>query len=251
MKKIALLTPAYAGTVHDDHATSVEVGRRALTQAGHTTIRRVLRGDAVLPRVRNHCIAVALQAGADEVVLIDSDIGFDPEMLLRIVSHDAPIVVGAAQGQLKNWRDGGKPRLVYKTFPEPRTQDERGLIEVEGGATAFMKIQAHVFPEMVRQGQALPYVYPGTDPRCWPHLATYFWYSLVPIDEVNDPMLKAQCDQLGLPPEHRVMVQGEDYYFCDRALECGFTPLLDTQIKLRHWEGRCMHDYSLMEAVEK
>lgn len=247
MVDVALVTPAYDGRVHDDHARSIERGLRALRQSGLSAARICISGDAVLPRVRNSCVAAALMAGADKIVMIDSDIGFDPDQLLRLVRHDREIVGAAPQAQFKTWRD--EPRLVWRPFPGDSVTDDDGLVRARGLATGFLMVRAKVFKELVRHGKARRYVYPGTDPRSWPHLAMYFNYEMVPVDLANDPTLLGQCDAAGVAPDDRVMFEGEDYYLCNRAQELGFDCWLDTALRVRHWEGRSRHDYSLAEAL--
>lgn len=249
MVDVALVTPAYDGRVHDDHARSIEQGLRALNKAGLKAVRICITGDAVLPRVRNSCVAAALAAGADKVVMIDSDIGFDPAQLVRLVSHSKNIVGAAPQAQLKYWRDAATPHCVWRPFPGERMTDEHGLVEAAGLATGFLMVRACVFRELVREGKAQRYIYPGTDPRIWPHMAMYFSYEMVPIDLANDPALAAQCDANNIPPEARVMFEGEDYYLCNRVRELGFTCWLDTALQVRHWEGRSKHDFSIAEIL--
>lgn len=245
---VAIVTPAYDGRVHDDHARSIDAGRHALTKAGVKSIRLCINGDAVLPRVRNQCIAEALARGADQIVMVDSDIGFDASMLVRIVAHERDIVGAAPQAQLKYWRNAGDPRCVWRPFPGESRTDAQGLVKAQGLATGFLKVRAHVFLALVEQGRARRYIYPGTKPDAWPHLATYFDYELVSADLANDPALAKQCDALGIPAEDRVMWEGEDYYFCNRAREIGFDCWMDTGLQVRHWEGRCKHDFSVAEA---
>jgi hypothetical protein len=246
---VAIVTPAYDGRVHDDHARSVDAGRQALAKRGVRSVRICLTGDAVLPRVRNQCVAEALARGAERIVMVDSDIGFDPDMLVRLISHDAPIVGAAPQAQLKNWRDAAAPRCVWRPFPGEAQTDARGLVRAQGVATGFMAARAEVFGAMVKQGKARRYVYPGTSPASWPHLATYFDYALVALDLENDPALRQQCDAAGVPEEAQVRWEGEDYSFCARARECGFESFMDAGLAVRHWEGRAVHDFSVAESM--
>lgn len=250
MIDVCIVTPAYDGRVHDDHARSVEAGRELLRQHGISSARRCLRGDAVLPRVRNQCVAEALTLGAKQIVFVDSDIGFDAPMLLRLVSHDAPLVGCAPQAQLRNWRDAASPRCVWVPKSREGRTDARSLVEARSLATGFMKVHSDVFRALVAAGKARKYIYPGMAPENWQNLATYFYYDLVPIDALNDPALAAQCDAAGVPQADRLMFQGEDYYFCDRAREVGFDSFLDAGLRCRHWEGRVCHDYSIMEAMQ-
>jgi hypothetical protein len=246
---VAIVTPAYDGRLHDDHARSVEAGRYALKSAGISNVRLCLNGDAVLPRVRNQCVAEALMHGAKKIVFVDSDIGFDAAMLLRLLSHDVPLVGAAAQNTLRTWRDAASPRCVWRPFPGENRTDERGLVRADGLSTAFMAAKAEVFKEMVAQGVAQRYVYPGMPPQSWPFLASYFEYGLVPLDLERDPALKAQCDEMGIPAEDRFRMEGEDYTLCSKARHCGFESYLDIGIGVRHWEGRSKHDFSMAEAM--
>jgi hypothetical protein len=250
MVDVAIVTPAYDGRVHDDHARSIDNGRHALKKAGISSTRICISGDAVLPRVRNQCVAAALLTGADRVVMIDSDIGFDADMLVRLAAHDVDIVWAAPQAQLKSWRDGANPRCVWRPFDNETHINAHGLASAQGLATGFLCVRRGVFSALIDQGKARRYIYPGIDPKAWAHLATYFDYELAPADELNDPALAAQCDAHGIAPEDRVIWEGEDYYFCKRAREIGFECFLDVGLAVRHWEGRSVHDFSLMESMQ-
>ena len=250
MVAVAIVTPAYDGRVHDDHARSIANGRAALAKAGITSTRICISGDAVLPRVRNQCVAQALLTGAERIVMIDSDIGFDAEMLVRLVSHDVDIVGAAPQAQLKSWRDAASPHCVWRPFGGESQIDARGLVIAQGLATGFLCVRRNVFAELIKQGHARRYIYPGIDPKAWTHLATYFDYELAPADLENDPILAAQCDAHGIAHEDAVIWEGEDYYLCKRARESGFDCFLDVGLAVRHWEGRSVHDFSLMESMQ-
>ena len=251
MIDVAVVTPAYDGRLHDDHARSIEAGRQALQAAGVSSTRLCLSGDAVLPRVRNQCVAEALLLGARKIVFVDSDVGFDAPMLLRLLSHDVPIVAGAAQNTLRTWRDAANPRCVWRSSPGPNATNERGLVLADGVATAFMAVKAEVFVAMIEQGQARRYIYPGMPPASWPYLASYFEYELVPLDLERDPALAAQCDEMNIPASDRVYLEGEDYTLCAKARRCGFECYLDAGIQLRHWEGRSKHDFSIAESLHR
>lgn len=221
----------------------------ALRAAGEKVVRICITGDAILPRVRNSCVAAALMVGAERIVLIDSDIGFDADQLVRLVGHDRDIVGAAPQAQLKYWRDAANPHCVWRPFPGEAVTDEKGLVRARGLATGFLMVRAHVFRALIEAGKARRYVYPGTDPRTWPHLAMYFDYELVPVDLANDPALLERCEAAGVAPEDRVMFEGEDYFLCNRARELGFDCWLDTALRVRHWEGRSKHDFSISELM--
>lgn len=244
---VAIVTPAYDGRVHDDHARSVDAGRAALAQAGLKSFRLCLTGDAVLPRVRNQCVAEALARGAERIVMIDSDIGFDPAVLVRLVSHDRDIVGAAPQAQLRSWRDAATPRCVWRPMPGDNRTEADGLVRAAGLATGFMSLRACVFRAMIEQGRAQRYIYPGIAPTAWPFLANYFWYALAPVKLT--PEIEAQCREVGLEPDGVLHLQGEDYYFCDMARACGFECWLDAAIGVRHWEGRSKHDFSIAEMM--
>lgn len=247
MVDVAIVTPAYDGRVHDDHARSVDAGRQALAREGLTTIRLCLTGDAVLPRVRNQCVAEALARGAERIVMVDSDIGFDVRALLQLLSHDVDIVGAAPQAQLKSWRDAANPRCVWRPFPGENVSDERGLVKAAGVATGFLAVKAGVFRALVDQGKAQRYIYPGIAPTAWPHLAMYFDYELAPVTMTDE--LRTQCLSVGIEDDCPLFFEGEDYFFCKRAREIGFECFLDAGVGVRHWEGRSRHDFSVAEMM--
>lgn len=247
MVDVAIVTPAYDGRIHDDHARSVDQGRAALAQTGVKSIRLCLTGDAVLPRVRNQCVAEALARGAERIVMIDSDIGFDPAALVRLVSHDVDIVGAAPQAQLRSWRDAANPRCVWRPMPGDATTNDQGLVEAAGLATGFLSARANVFRELVSQGKARRYIYPGIAPTAWPHLAAYFDYELAPAKMTDE--LRKQCREVGVDDTAPLLWEGEDYFFCKRAREAGLTCWLDAAIGVRHWEGRSKHDFSIPEMM--
>lgn len=245
---LVIATPKYDGREHADHSRSVYGLLRALHASGLKADYVDTKGDAVLPRTRNQLIAQARLMGAKRVLLVDSDIGFDVREALRMLQHDVPIVGGVAQAQFKTWRD--QPRLVWS--PGSREEipiDAQGLACVPRLATAFLAVKIDVFEEMVRKGVAKNYVLKDVNPKTWPFLATYFDYALDAVDEKNDPAFVAQLREADIPPEHWRIFQGEDYWFCDRAVELGYQPRVDVNMRLRHYEGRTAYTYSLAEAI--
>ena len=241
--KIALLTPMYDGRAHDDYMRSVSASMRALAKDGHVVGWYTATNSAILYRARNQLVAQALADAADLLIWIDSDIGFDVASMRDLVAHlerGEAIVAGAPQKRSRRWNEA--PGVAFRPFEEgPLRTDEHGLIPVRGLATAFLGSRAEVYRAMLEGHEARRVIIPGTDARTWPYSALYFWHG---VEKIDDPVVLRAAAELGVDPDHLHQDVGEDYWFCERALELGFTPKLAPGLRLRHWEGRCVHDFA-------
>lgn len=140
---------------------------------------------------------------------LDSDIGFNPEDVIKLLSHQVDIVSGA---------------YPMKTMPirycidilEPK--EKRGdLIKITGNGMGFVLIHRNVFLDMSRHFQNLKYFPPTNDSNYLPTEAelnnSYHYFA-----------------------EHKEnnSFMSEDKSFFHRARMIGYDIWLDTSIKLQH-----------------
>lgn len=165
-------------------------------------------GHANLPRARNILVGQALEWGADDVVFIDDDIGWEPEDFLKLlyVPEGVKVSAGAPQrrlekelgfcGSLDNklqW-DCGEGRVLYSGF----------------AATAFLRVAKEAFEELADKVE--PFEYQDKQYRA------FFNY------------------KIGTNPSGKsVGFIGEDYYFSMLAKENNVEVWIDPTIRLRHW----------------
>jgi len=203
-------------------ATSVEpeceAALHVLEQRGYE-VRRTL-GYSAIDLARNHMAHDALESGFDELMWIDSDIGFDPDAVEMLRAHALPIACGVYT------KRGGNAIAANLLPPARRIMFGAlgGLVEILYGATGFLHTRAEVY-HTIRDKLALP----TCNQRYGRPFVPYFLPSVVP-----DP------DIVPVGSAHRYF--GEDFAFQDRARKCGFRVMADTRIRLRHF-GRYVYQW--------
>jgi len=221
--KIALLTPAYDGRVHNAHARSVRQLLTALNARGDEAFYMDACHCANLPRLRNGLAAEALHRGADVLFWIDSDVGFNPAEAIQLIDSGEPIVGIAPQNRPHVY--GEQPRIAFGPLDGGQVNMRPdGLMEVGKAATAFLCTRREVYEALTKN---------GTAKRLWNHdikrgarewFRNFFWYELEPAGELDgEPAFKDD---------------GEDYYFCRVAREAGFPILINPVGRIVHHEGR-------------
>lgn len=167
------------------------------------------QGDGVA-RSRNQLSADFLASGCTHLLFIDCDLIFSAEHVARIVSHDVPLVGGLYP---KKQDVPGLPEWVLNSLPNT-APDEHGLQEVRYIGTGFMCIRRDVF-EMIllhyRPDIEFTADY-GARRQEWD-----FWP--MGVYTYNDGTRR---------------YLSEDWYFCQRWLDCGGKVLADTQTIIKH-----------------
>ena len=195
-KKSCIVLVPYAHLIEPE----CEDGLRELQRRGYAVVRQA--GSAI-DQMRSAMATDAIAAGFSEIMWIDSDIGFHPEDVDKLRSHNKPIACG-----LYSMKGGGGVAARY--LPQaPQFGSAAGLHEIDLAATGFLFTKREVYDSLGM-------------PKCNLKGRTVTPYFL--------PMLagfKGGLEYLG-----------EDFAFCRRARERGFKIYADTTIKLRHI-GRC------------
>jgi hypothetical protein len=192
-----------------------EDGLRALEARGHT-VRRVY-GYSAIDAARNQMASDALRDGYYEMMWIDSDIGFDPDDVERLRSHNLPMTCGAyaAKGQ-RRIAIAFKDNYATMTFGQGG-----GLLPITYCGFGFVHVRRAVF-DTVQTKHRLPIC------------NTMFGSALVPYFQ---PM--------PIPVPGGWWSLSEDYAFCHRVNEAGFAIQCDTTIRLEHWG---MYAYQMEDA---
>lgn len=183
-----------------------ERGLIALEQRGYA-VRRV-GGYAAIDQGRSQMATDALADGFDEIMWIDSDIGFAPDDVDRLRAHEIPIACGIYPKKgLRALACHVKPGTAKIAFG-----DEGSLLEILYAATGFLHTRREVYDAIARD-------LPVCNARFGRPVVPYFLPMCVP-DGPDDE------------GEHWYL--GEDFAFCERARRRGFLIVADTRIRLRH-----------------
>ena len=145
----------------------------------------------------------------DYLFFLDSDIGFNPEDVLKLLAHQVPIVSGAYPMKIIPER-----YCVDIVQPEQRYGD---LVRINGNGMGFVLIHRQVFLDIAKQNPGLKYI-PSDYHSDTPHTSA----------ELNN--------SYHYFAEHQTQngFMSEDKSFFHRAQQVGYNIWLDPTIKLSH-----------------
>jgi len=143
------------------------------------------------------------------LLFLDSDIGFEPQDVIKLLSHQVPIVSGAYPMKIIPER-----YCIDVSQPEQRQGD---LLKINGNGMGFVLIHRQVFLDIAKQYPGLKYV-PSDYHSDTPHTSA----------EMNN--------SYHYFAEHKSQngFMSEDKSFFYRASQVGYNIWLDTSIRLNH-----------------
>lgn len=206
-KEIYLALPVYG----DYEANFVHSLMRLMQEKPAPARIRIatLAGDSLIARARNVLASRFLRSSATHLLFIDTDLIFSPAHIAKIASHDEPIVAGLYP---KKQRELG---WVCNLLDEPTPPRNDGLQPAKYAGTGFLMIAREVFEAMIAAHPEIEY-----DP-----------------DEGDESGLKWDFFATGVwkcPSSGRRRYLSEDWMFCQRARDLGFSILIDTSIVCKH-----------------
>lgn len=195
MDKVFLGTPVYR-EVPVQFILNVRsmIDRKLITAFGSQI------GDSLVSRARNNLTYEFLKTDCDYLLQIDSDIVFNEEHIVRIKSHDVPIVGGIYPVKEK------ETRWCLNKF-KYNIQNNSELLSVAETGTGFLLVHRDVFEAIRDDDPAREYV----------------------CD--HDGEIKYDYWRVGVKNRRYL---SEDWWFCQDAREAGFDILVDTKIILGH-----------------
>jgi hypothetical protein len=158
-------------------------------------------GHANLARARNYLVREARERGAQAIVFIDSDIGWDAEAFGALFDchEDVRVLAGCPQR-----RDD---KLGFCGIPDTPVMRKAGRLVSGHAATAFLRVDASVFDEL--EPKVPSYEYQGE------RYPAFF--------------------QVGIRDGEML---DEDVWFSRLCRDNGIEVWLDPSIQLRHWHSR-------------
>lgn len=208
MKKIFISTPAYDGKVHVQYAIALVDTCRLLEANGYEPIIRIPTCGSLLVADRNRIIQAFWESGAEYLLCLDSDLGWDPQAVLRLLEAN------------KEFSGGVYPARHGRGFTfRPQTDAvgrigmcaETKLLLMEYIPAGFMLLQRSAIQKMREHFPELYYC---------------------PKESTNIPYDSAYC--LFDTQVYDGEFWGEDYVFCRRAREAGLEIWVDPLIQFDH-----------------
>ena len=157
MRKVLIATPSYDGRIDVWYANSLAESIR-LGLANDIFFQPVYMSyDALVQRARNDLLAIAVENDFDDVIWIDSDMEWNPEWLLKLLSYEEDVVGGTAP------RKAIEESYVVKCKPENLVKNDKGLIEVEALGTGFLRMSKAAVKHLWDNSE--PYTHNGAEKR--------------------------------------------------------------------------------------
>lgn len=198
-KKCVILVP-----VSNRIEPEVDVSLRILESRGYEVWRSY--GHSAIDQGRCRMAYDALYfRNFEEIMWIDSDVGFDPDDFEKLRNYDLPIACGIYP--IKGW-----PQMTAQFFGQKSIQFGKngGLMEIRFSANGFLYTKRQVY-EDIRKQFNMELCNAAFQHPIYP-------YFLPTVFEIND----------------EYCYYGEDYSFCRRASKCGYKIMADTSIRLKH-----------------
>jgi len=197
-RKLMVAIPAYDGKLNIDSAFALSNLAVKVQPLGIKLYLTHLSGCSLITKARNCLVADFLKSDADTLLFVDADVVVTADAILRLfaLSLDKDITAGIYPRR-------GMDRKFFLDYHLDENGalefDKNGLLRVKRIGTGFMMIQRHV----------IEWAYDNNVDNRTDH-------AIFDLKIVNGEYY------------------GEDYLFCDRATEDGFTVFLDPSISLPH-----------------
>ena len=232
--KLFVATPAFGHMVTTNYMNSLmRFVSTTHPRLAVSTALHIQSGMALVTQARNNCVAAFLKSDCSHFLFIDSDIGFEPEAIYRLLEKDVPLCLTpyAVKGYGVNH---SLQFIVHFSDMENVKIDKDGFVKITAGPTGFMMIKREVFEKLAKE---------------YPERKT-----------VNKQLVGNKVETMekgwytffetAQDPENGYL--GEDIAFCRLWTNIGGKIYADTQTPLTHFGSHAFHgSLNMMFAKQK
>lgn len=164
MKGITIATPMYGGVCHGAYLKSMLNLVAGLSKKGYKVNYQDLSNESLITRARNTLTEMFLRTYNDYLLFIDSDQGFDPDMVIKMIEENEMLVGAAVPMKGINWESvrnaakNDKKNLsdftsiynvnISKEQKEILKQNPGKKVEVDYIGSGLMLIHRNVFQKL-------------------------------------------------------------------------------------------------------
>lgn len=205
-RKLMIAIPCYDGKVNIKTAFALAALVPQADKLGVQVQLAHVSGCSIITKARNKLVRNFIQSDCTDLLFVDADVVINADDVVRILalSTDRDVVAGTYP---RRSQDTKFFLDFYLNEGNALEFDENGLMRVESAATGFMLIRRHVIDHMIEKHPEWKYFGDGDGED---------EYALFDFALIDGQYI------------------GEDYLFCRRAREEGFTVFLDPMISLPH-----------------
>jgi hypothetical protein len=194
--KVLLATPSYDGKLDANYVNSLLISINLCNNQGIDLIPIWISYDALLCRSRNDLLAIAINNNLDNIIWVDSDIEWNPEWILKLLSYKEDIVGGI-------YRKKTDEKELYVIKTTNLSKKENGLIKVEGLGCGFLKMSKKAFTSL------------------WNNSKEY----------TSDGKIARNVFEIGINNNELI---GEDIMVCNKLFKLGYDIYLDPNMTCNH-----------------
>jgi len=138
MRKVLIGTPSYDGRLEAFYVNALRLTEAYCKPHGIELTPVFLCYDSLVQRARNDIVRLAVEGGFDDLFFIDSDIEWEPELVLSLLNRPVDCV-GTA------YRKKTDAQELYTVRSKVPVLMEDGLCVVEGVGTGFVRLSRKAF----------------------------------------------------------------------------------------------------------
>lgn len=206
-RKLFIALPAYDFKVSLKLAISLARFAQEAPKHGVEIMIGSICGCSVVSRARNLLVQDLMESDCTDLLFIDADINFQPDDVFRLMAWSSDPKMGVVAGVPRTRKTEKVYIAKLDQDDEGLTMNGMGLVRAKRVATAFMMVRRDVFETLIEAHPEWRY------------------------DDVNTGRVLHAVFDFKVTPEGYM---GEDFLFCDRAIEAGFEVWIDPTIKLGH-----------------
>jgi hypothetical protein len=137
-RKVLIATPSLDGRL-DVWYTNSLINTVRLAQAAGIFVHPVFMSyDALIQRVRNDLVALAVEGEYDDMIFIDSDMEWEPQWVIDLLDRDEDVVGGTARKKTDDAE-------IYVGKTDDLSYHDNGLIKCKSLGTGFVKLSRKAF----------------------------------------------------------------------------------------------------------
>jgi hypothetical protein len=209
-----IYTPCLTGQAEVENLNCMLETTLAFNKKGWPCSVKYTVRDSIIPRARNMALAeIYANKSITDLIMIDDDVRWEAGAIMRLLSHDCDVVMGAYPKKVE------PIQFPVKMLPGETPDTKTGLMKIRGGPAGFMRISRRAIERMIEAYPQRVYRDPNVSiGKAW----ALFMLELGPdTEEVGGDGMNE--------------LWGEDFTFCRLWRELGGDVWLDTVLTFQHW----------------
>lgn len=225
---------SYGGMVHTDYMTSMLVLEGKLRDAKVGLSYATIKCESLVSRGRNGAVALFMQSGASHLLFVDTDLNFDPDAILKMLSLNVGVVGGSYP---KKGKDNSKYGLSFANSGRLVKTKVDKVYKADYLPGGFLLIKRETI-EKLQQSH---------------HVAKY--KNQLSMYSVSDKVDEYHYDIFPCPIVNEIYLS-EDYGFCHLCHLCEIPVFLYSDITFTHFANNFpfkgnLEEKLLMEPLNK